>query len=179
MKTVLAIGGSSSRKSINKIFAAYASKLTGEQVNLLDLNDFEMPIYSVDQEAENGYPAEAKTFRKHVKECDGIVLSLAEHNGSYSAAFKNVLDWASRVEKGLWDDKPMLLLATSPGARGASKVLEGAVADFPWRGAKVIGHFSLPSFQDNFSKEGGITDKTLKEKFIIELSKFKSSLHSK
>ncbi|MBL0101186.1 MAG: NAD(P)H-dependent oxidoreductase [Saprospiraceae bacterium] len=27
--------------------------------------------------------------------CDLLIISLAEHNGSYSASFKNILDWAS------------------------------------------------------------------------------------
>jgi hypothetical protein len=43
----------------------------------------------------------------------------------------------------------MLLMATSPGARGGANVLEIAKKAFPlWRECK--SYFSLPSFEANF-----------------------------
>ena len=120
MKKILVFGASSSRDSINKELATYAATLLdGVEANIIDLNDFEMPIFSVDREADlGGQPDEAKQFKSLINDCDGLIISFAEHNGSYSAAFKNVFDWASRVEKDMWQNKPMLLLATSPGKRG-------------------------------------------------------------
>jgi hypothetical protein len=44
----------------------------------------------------------------------------------------------------------MLLMATSPGARGGASVLEIAKNAFPRYGAIIKGTFSLPSFNDNF-----------------------------
>ena len=90
-----------------------------------------------------------------------IVVSLAEHNGSYAAAFKNLYDWTSRIEQKPWSDKPMLLMASSPGGRGGSTVLESAKATFPRMGADLRATFSLPSFHDNFSAESGITEPAL------------------
>ena len=118
---ILAIGGSSSRNSINKVWAAYvAQQLQDAEVRLLDLNDFEMPLYNIDRERSIGVPEQAHLFREAVAWADGIVLSLAEHNGSYTASFKNVIDWASRIDKAIWMHKPMFLTATSPGARGGA-----------------------------------------------------------
>ena len=55
-----------------------------------------MPVFSVDKE-ENGFPKEAQNFLDKIEEADLLVISLAEHNGAYSAAFKNILDWTSRI----------------------------------------------------------------------------------
>ncbi|MCB0388003.1 MAG: NAD(P)H-dependent oxidoreductase, partial [Winogradskyella sp.] len=60
MKHILAFAGSNSKDSINKQLAVYASRLIDDvTVTILDLNDFELPIYSKDLEAEQGIPANA------------------------------------------------------------------------------------------------------------------------
>ena len=51
MKNILAFGASSSLNSINKQFAKYSSdQIPSSKTNLLDLNDFEMPIFSIDKQ---------------------------------------------------------------------------------------------------------------------------------
>ena len=68
MKKILAFGASSSRKSLNKRFASYAASLVPDaEVNLIDLNDYEMPLFSVDRERENGHPEEAKKFKEEIR----------------------------------------------------------------------------------------------------------------
>ena len=63
-KKILAFGASNSKQSINRIFANYAAHQVSEaEVNLLDLNDFEMPIYGIDRERESGIPALAHDFK--------------------------------------------------------------------------------------------------------------------
>jgi len=106
-------------------------------------------------------PADAVRFLQMIQSHDAVVVSLAEHNGSYAAAFKNLYDWASRSEGKVWANRPMLLLATSPGGRGGATVLETALAKFPRMGADLRASFSLPSFYDNFSPETGITNPEL------------------
>ena len=175
-KKILAFGASSSTTSINKKFAYFAAnQLDNVENTLLDLNDFEMPIYSIDREKQNGIPDLAHKFKQHIKDADGIIISFAEHNGSYTAAFKNIMDWVSRIDKAIWDNKPMLLLATSPGGRGAQRVLDTAVNSFPFMGGKGIHSFSLPSFFDNLS-EDGIKDAELSNAFEIQLNAFSKAL---
>ena len=155
MKKILALGASSSRSSINKRFSSYTGSLLNEvEIDLIDLNDYEMPLYSIDREGDLGIPAQAEAFANKIAESDGIIISFAEHNGSYSAAFKNLMDWTSRREGKLWQDKKYLLLSTSPGGRGGMTVLNTAVSSFPFMGAEVVAHFSLPFFHKNFTEEG-------------------------
>lgn len=178
MKKILALGASNSRNSINQKLAKFAaSEIQHSKVELLDLNEFEMPLFSIDREMESGIPDQAKKFKKLIQSSDGIIISFAEHNGSYSAAFKNLFDWASRISRSMWEEKPMFLLATSPGGRGGRKVLEIAVNDFPHRGGKVVSTFSLPSFYQNFSEEKGIIDSVLKTDFNIQIQIFDENIN--
>ncbi len=172
-KRVLAIGASNSKNSINKQFAEFAAKQTPDaEVEVLDLNDFEMPIYSIDREKESGIPELAKTFKAKIKAADFVIISFAEHNGAYTVAFKNVMDWISRLEGSTWEDKPMLLLATSPGGRGGKTVLELATRSFAFMTKGAIRSYSLPSFYKNFTNTEGITDEKLREDFAITLRLF-------
>jgi NAD(P)H-dependent FMN reductase len=166
---IIAFSGSNSQQSINKKLATYAASLFEKaEVEVLDLNDFEMPLYSVEIEKEIGQNPLAKAFLEKISTADILVVSLAEHNGNYSAAFKNVFDWCSRINGKVFQEKPMLLMATSPGGRGGVSVLEIAKNAFPRFGAILKGTFSLPSFNDNFDVEKGRIsneelDKQLKE----------------
>ncbi len=132
MKNIVAFAGSNSKNSINKDLATYASSMVNDvRVSVLDLNDYELPLYSIDLENEHGIPDNALKFLELIRSSDGILLSLAEHNGAYSAAFKNIFDWMSRIDNNLWSNKPMLLMATSPGGRGGLSVLEIAKGKLP------------------------------------------------
>ena len=177
MKKIVAFGASSSKNSINKELAKYtASRVPESTYEMIDLLDFEMPIYSEDRESEQGVPELAFKFKKLIKESDGIVISFAEHNGVYTAAFKNILDWISVIEKVVWCNKPMFLLATSNGARGAKTVLEIAHARFSLENSNEIPTFSLPKYNENFDKVRGITDKELLDKFENSLKIFIKNL---
>ncbi len=148
---IIAFAGSNSSKSINKKLATYASSLfINAEVEVLDLNEYEAPLFSVDIEKEIGQAEEAQAFLQKLKSADILVMSLPENNGNYSTAFKNIFDWCSRIEKEIFQNKPMLLMATSPGARGGKSVLEVAENNLPRYGGNIKGVFSLPSFNDNF-----------------------------
>lgn len=172
-KNILAFGASNSRNSINKKLAQYAaSQIDNAEINLVDLNDFEMPIFGLDLEQENGIPKQAHEFKEYINKSDGIIISFAEHNGNYTTAFKNIFDWVSRIESSVWKNKPMFLMGTSPGGRGAKTVLGIALKEFPFRGGNVVASFSLPSFKANFSEEHGITDDDLSKTFVDQLNLF-------
>ena len=176
MKHIIAFAGSNSKTSINKQLATYtASLVEGAEVVVLDLNDFDLPLYSMNIELSEGIPDDAHKFLEIIKSTDGIVLSLAEHNGTYATVFKNLFDWMSRIDGKLWSDKPMLLMATSPGARGGATGLEIAHGRFGHMGGNIVGSFSLPSFGENFS-DGKITNAELNNQLLEEVNQLAKSL---
>ena len=160
---ILAFGGSSSKHSINKQLAAYAASMfEGGEVDLIDLNDYELPLFNVDREKMIGQPPIARQFLDKIEWADILVISVAEHNAGMTAAFKNIYDWASRQKKLVFNDTPMLLLSTSPGKRGGMSSMEAAKISLKWYGGNIKASFSLPSFNENFDKEAGkISNKEL------------------
>ena len=157
---ILAFAATSSSKSINKQLAHYAaSQLTdqhkGTETEILDINDYELPLFSENREAEIGQPELAKAFIDKIANSDAIIISFAEHNGSYTVAYKNIFDWASRINPKVFQNKSMIMLATSPGPGGASSVLATATASAPYFGGDVKASLSIPSFYDNFDSEQG------------------------
>lgn len=162
---IVAFAASNSSKSINKQLATYAANLLNDHashsIEILDLNDYELPLFSVDKEAELGQPEAAQQFIEKIETADAIIISFAEHNGSYTAAYKNLFDWCSRIKQKVYADKTALLLATSPGAGGAQTVLKAATNSMPFFGADVVGSFSLPAFYDNFDQENNIISNTV------------------
>ncbi|WP_350433174.1 NAD(P)H-dependent oxidoreductase [Shewanella sp. H8] len=164
---ILAFAASSSRQSINKKLAQYAANqaaklVEGAEVEMLDINDYEIPLFSEDREKELGKPALAQAFFDKIGSADAIIISFAEHNGSYTAAYKNLFDWTSRIDQKVFQGKPTLLLSTSPGPGGAGSVLAAATGSAPFFAAEVKGSMSVPNFYQNFNAETGeLTDPEL------------------
>jgi chromate reductase, NAD(P)H dehydrogenase (quinone) len=160
---ILAVGGSNSTNSINRQLAQFAASLfENSTVTIYDLSKINIPLFSVQLESSIDRPLAVIDFAQEIDNADLIVISLAENNGSYNAGFKNLIDWTSRLkDRKVWNDKPMLLMATSPGGRGGATVLETAVAYFPRMGADIKGTFSLPKFHENFDPIEGILDQEL------------------
>jgi len=171
---IIAFGASASKKSINKQFAIFAANLFDEaEIEVLDLNDFPLPLFTVDLEREMGIPDHAKKFHDKLQTADLIIISVAEHNGTYTAAFKNLFDWVSRYQMKMFIGKKMFLLSTAPGPRGGQGSLEAALSRFPRHGAEIVAHFSLPNFQENFDVEKGIINEELKNIFLDKIKEIK------
>lgn len=169
---ILAFAASNSRSSINKSLVTYAANLVeNAEVDLIDINDYEMPIYSSDRENESGIPQLAHNFLNKIKQADAVMISFAEHNGSYTAAYKNLFDWTSRIDMKVFQDKPTVLLATSPGPGGASSVLAAAKGSAPYFGMDVKADLSVGKFYDEFDMEKGeLKNAEIKDKLMTVVS---------
>jgi NAD(P)H-dependent FMN reductase len=151
---ILAFAASNSRKSINKSLINYAATLLeNHEVEIIDINDYEMPIYSSDLEEAHGIPDAASRFLKKIQDADALLISYAEHNGNYTVAYKNLFDWASRENQKVYQGKSILMLSTSPGPGGARSVLTLATESAHFFNGKVRASLSIPSFYDNFDQE--------------------------
>lgn len=175
---ILAFAGSNSSVSINKKLVTHvASYFREHEVEVLDLNHYEMPIYSYDREKSGGIPQLAQDFAAKIDGSNLLIISLAEHNGAYSTAFKNIYDWISRIKtRKPWGDKPIFLMATSPGGRGGATVLGIAKDSLPRYGGNVIETFSLPKFAENFDEAKGITSEALKKELETRVAAVKALL---
>ncbi|MEM1152838.1 MAG: NAD(P)H-dependent oxidoreductase [Pseudomonadota bacterium] len=178
---ILAFAASSSSQSINQQLARYtASQFQEAKVELLDISDYEIPLFSEDREKELGQPELARRFYEKITWADALIISFAEHNGSYTAAYKNLFDWTSRIDRKVFQSKPAIYLSTSPGAGGAANVLSAAVASAPHFGADVIASVSVPRFYERFDAASGqVTDSGTQEELNHAVQALRRELKGK
>ncbi len=176
---ILTFAATSSKNSINKQLIGYAARLLENglvpdvTIETIDLNDFEMPIYSIDRQDDDGIPQQAQDFFDAIGRNDAVLISFAEHNGFTTAAYKNIFDWASRIDMRVYQDKPSVLLSTSAGPSGGANVLKSAVFSGQFFGNDVKASLSIPSFYENFDKDtNSLSDPELDAQFRQALSSF-------
>ncbi len=148
---ILAFAASNNPHSINQQLALCVARLLPQaEVVTLQIDDYELPLYSEAREAELGVPAKITAFLQQIATADGLIVSFAEHNGTFTAAFKNLYDWASRSQRHIFQRKPALFLSAAPGPGGAKSVLQAAIQAAPFMGAKLSGSLSVPNFHQVF-----------------------------
>jgi NAD(P)H-dependent FMN reductase len=154
---ILAFSGSNSSTSINQsLIRCTAEKIGG---NVINLRDYEFPMYSEDLEREKGIPADIYAIMEKMQSADAVIISTPEHNANLPAFFKNVLDWLSRTKVKFLAGKKVLIMSTSNGQGGAAKA--AGLMDRPVRyaGGEIFETFSLPGFKDHFDQEKDVFKK--------------------
>jgi len=151
---ILAFSGSASSKSINqKLVRLACALLEPSQVTVIDIRDYPLPVYSLDIEEGDGIPENAHKLRALFTEHEGFLISSPENNGGMPVILKNVIDWLSRLEGKVFQEKPVLLLSTSPGGRGGMTNLATMKTLMPWWGGKVVKTLSIGNFFDEYAGE--------------------------
>jgi NAD(P)H-dependent FMN reductase len=156
---ILAFAAGNSRNSINRALVEHAAGqlksgiLPNADITFLDLNDYEMPIYSIDRENEGGIPAQAKDFFAHIGAADAVLVSFPEHNGFVTTAWKNIFDWMSRINAKVWQDKPIAMLAATPGGRAGANVLASQTLLAPHFGADLRGTLGVGKWREVWDEE--------------------------
>lgn len=114
-------------------------------MTIINLGDFELPLFDEDLEHENGPPENATKLKKSFLEHDGLLIASPEYNSSISPLLKNVIDWVSRPVEGeprlaCYQGKVATIIAGAPGALGG---LRGLV--HVWSILSSIGVIVLPN----------------------------------
>lgn len=167
MAKILAFAGSARTASVNKMviaFAAEKARQQGADVTLIDLRDFQMPLYDGDLEAEQGPPEAATRLFELMKQHDGLLLSCPEYNSSITPLLKNTIDWVSRPREGeqrlaAFTGKVAALLSASPGALGGLRGLVHVRSILGSIGVHVIpNQVAVSGAQEAFDDSGEIRD---------------------
>ena len=156
MTKIIAFSGSNHSKSINQLLVKHAASIIeNHEVKVLDLRDYESPMFSLDLEAAEGQPAILKQLEATISESTTLLIAVPEYNGFMPSFFKNTIDWLSRINREFLKDKKIILLSTSPGKYGGKQSLEHTASIIPRFGGEVIGSYSLGSFYENVNLENG------------------------
>jgi NAD(P)H-dependent FMN reductase len=122
---LLAFDGSGRKDSINRKLLDHVVgevKAAGGTGTVIDLTQFNLPIYNGDIESQ-GLPAAVTQLKELFKEHDGFLIASPEHNGSFTSLLKNAIDWVSRPVKdelplNCFKGKTVGLLSATPGKIG-------------------------------------------------------------
>jgi NAD(P)H-dependent FMN reductase len=128
---ILAFAGSTRRDSFNKKLikiAVEGAQQAGAEVTLVDLGDYQMPLYNGDLEAADGLPAMAAELKKLFLDHNGLLIACPEYNSSITPLLKNTIDWVSRPLPGegplaAYKGKVAALMSASPGRLGGLRGL--------------------------------------------------------
>lgn len=161
---LLAIPATNSVEGINRQLLGYAERLVREldpdvDFEWVDLNDVALPLFSPALDAAEGPPPAAHQLYAAIGRADAVLLSFAEYNGSYTPVWKNAFDWMSRIDQAVYQQKPVLMLAATPGPRAGAGVLGAATTTAPFFGADLIGSLGIGTFHASFGGlDAGIAD---------------------
>ena len=95
---------------------SYAFTQQGADAVIIDLRDYDMPIYNGDYEDAHGVPRAAHKLIGTLTACDGVFIATPEYNGCMPALLKNTIDWMSRVGTEAFTRPVYGIGAASPGA---------------------------------------------------------------
>jgi len=175
---VLALSGSSRRGSLNQKLldiAANGAQDAGATVTSLRLADYALPLYDGDLEIDQGVPEEVRRLQAEFARHDALLIATPEHNGGYTAALKNALDWVSRPQEDgasgvlLLAGKVAALVSASPGQLGGLRSQMALRAVLDKLGVLVIPDaFALGLAHQAFDGETGLKDKAA-EKAVVNV----------
>ena len=157
MKRILGFAGSNRKGSINKILVDHAAGLIeNAEVDVIDLNEYDTPIYNPDTQKEEGFPETIQQLFDLIQGYDALIIASPEYNGSMPAFFKNLIDWLSRIDMKFLGGKPVLLMSTSPGKNGGATNLNNMKTLVPWWGGDVVHAFTLGNFNQELDQENNV-----------------------
>ena len=128
---VLAFAGSLREHALSKRVVKTAirgAESAGADVTYVDLRDYPMPIYNLDDHETKGFAEHALKLQGLFTQHDGFLIATPEYNGSLSAALKNAIDWVSRPSdvyprSAVFAGKFAAMMASSPGSLGGVRSL--------------------------------------------------------
>jgi NAD(P)H-dependent FMN reductase len=164
---ILAFAGSTRTDSFNKKLvkiAASGAREAGADVTIIDLRDFQMPLYDEDLERQDGLPSSTRKLKELMLAHQGLLISSPEYNSSISGVLKNTIDWTSRqsddeIHLACFKDKVAGLMSASPGGLGGLRGLVHVRAMLENIGVIVIpNQVAVSKAHEAFNLDGTMKD---------------------
>jgi len=169
---ILIVPGSARAQALSKRLAnagLAAIDRAGGLGTLIDLAQFEMPLYHAELEARDGLPEATRRLQALIAGHDALLIASPEYNGSMTPLLVNTFDWCSRIDPrntsgsglAIFADKPAGLLGSSPGALGGLRALFHLRDLLGYLGMIVIPQqLTVPRAHQAFEPDGGLIDET-------------------
>lgn len=156
---IVAICGSLRDESTTRVALAHtlaAAADAGAETELLDLREFDLPLY----DGDDSDAGDAVELRERVRAADGIVLGTPIYHGTIASGLKTALDYCGFDE---FEDKPVGVLAVA-GGRFPTPALLHLRTVCCWLRAHPLPHqVGIPNVSD-VVENGEITDEKTVER---------------
>lgn len=150
--------GSFNKKLIHSVYKHLLSE-QNHQPELVEFNEFPMPMYDGDIETEKGIPDGVQRLAQKITAADAIVISSPEYNWSIPGTFKNAIDWLSRMKPVPLEGKQILLMGASAGPFAT---MRGHLAiRIPLQALKAFtypDYFGVAKCETAFDEQGNLKD---------------------
>ena len=111
--------GSLAKGSINRKLAKALANLAPAELSMAEIPFRDLPLYSVDYDAD--FPPPARAFKDTLAGIEAVLFVTPEYNRSIPGGLKNAIDWASRpYGKNSFARKPSAVIGASPGMLGTA-----------------------------------------------------------
>jgi len=127
---------------------------SGNTADLLDLADFDFPLFHERLRHQKNPDAKTVDFADRVRKADGVIIVTPEYNGGYPASVKNIVDLLTDE----WRRKPVAICTASDGSFGGTQVITSLLFSLWKIKAWVVAHMPVPKVQETFNEEGVPTD---------------------
>ncbi|MCB0763481.1 MAG: NAD(P)H-dependent oxidoreductase [Flavobacteriales bacterium] len=126
---------------------------TGNTVDLLDLKEFDFPLFDERLKFMQEPTAQVQDFAERIRKADGVIIVTPEYNGSFPASLKNVIDLLTDE----WKGRPVSICTASGGMFAGTQVMVELL--FPLWKIKawvVPSSMQVPKVQEVFGPDGSI-----------------------
>jgi NAD(P)H-dependent FMN reductase len=109
---IVAVCGSLAADSVTRVAlqeALTAAQAAGAQTTLVDLREYDLPVFDADNQDAGDAPA----LRERLREADAILLGTPMYHGSFGSPLKTALDYSGFDE---FEDTTVGLVAVSGGS---------------------------------------------------------------
>ena len=164
---ILAFAGSIRDASFNQRLVRVGAQMArdaGAEVTLLDLREFELPIYNADLERQRGLPDNVGKLKTLFAAHHGLLIASPENNASISTLLKNVFDWVSRPSGGPADlvklqGKVAAMTSATTGVMGGLRGMASLRVVLQTLGVLTLAEqYGLSRADHAFADDGALND---------------------
>ncbi|CAN5312395.1 NAD(P)H-dependent oxidoreductase [soil metagenome] len=150
------------RKSPNvaKYFNNYITEHKLAEPEILDLKEFNFPLFEERLAFQKNPSENAKLFSKKIAEADSVIIVSPEYNGGYPASIKNAIDLLVKE----WYHKPIGIVSVSSGGFGGVNCMALLQSVLTKIKAVPVASFPVPKVEENFDENGNAKDKEATDK---------------
>ncbi len=170
---IVAFAGSLRKASFHRMLIERSEEIMKDVLDVEHCLLNNIPVYNMDDE-ENP-PAVITELKSKIRNANGVLIAVPEHNFSYSGALKNAIDWLSRpMTENPFDKKPVAIFSVSTGMLGGSRAQYHfrQVLSYMKANQMYFPEMFVPFVKTKIDESGNITDDKTKEVFEKFLKSF-------